>query len=246
MEPTSRKLLVVDDDANLRTTLAAGLELEGYEVVQAPSGTEAIEYVRRESFDLVVTDVQMPDIHGVDTLRAIKQLRPDTAVVMMTGSSFGQLVEEGLFEGAYTVVHKPFSMDHMVRIIGRAVRTQVVLVVDDVPEYAASVVQALQAVGQHAKAVHDGFAAVREVAAHMIDVSVLDLVMPCQDGFDTYEQLHYVDPTVAVIAMTGYEVPEKKVGALVGHGGSACLRKPFDVKDLVWAIARARGDPERR
>ncbi|WP_437973034.1 response regulator [Sorangium sp. So ce295] len=236
-----KRVLVIDDEEGMRITLAASLELEGYEVVEAKDGIHALELVRQQAFTLVISDIRMPGLNGVETFRELKRIQPELTVVLMTAFALERLIEEAIAEGVYTVIHKPFSMDHLARIVARAVDSPAVLVVDDIPKVADSIVAVLRAAGLSALAVHDGRAAVQYVVERGIDVCVLDLVMPDQDGVTTCAQMRGLKKRVTVIAMTGHAVPEM-VSAIMTKGGYACLHKPFDARELIHTIARARGD----
>jgi DNA-binding NtrC family response regulator len=102
-------------------------------------------------------------------------------------------------------------------------------------------VHALRSVGLRAEAVHDGASALRVVDEEGVDVCVLDLMMPGMDGVQTYEEIHRIDRSIPVIAVSGHSVPDM-MHRLMSLGGYTCLRKPFDMRELVRAIARARGD----
>ncbi|WP_437850150.1 response regulator [Sorangium sp. So ce363] len=236
-----KRVLVIDDEEGMRITLAASLELEGYEVVEARDGIHALELVRQQAFTLVISDIRMPGLNGVETFRELKRIQPELTVVLMTAFALERLIEEAIAEGVYTVIHKPFSMDHLARIVARAVDSPAVLVVDDIPKVADSIVAVLRDAGLSAHAVHDGRAAVQYVIERGIDVCVLDLVMPDQDGVTTCAQMRGLKKRVTVIAMTGHAVPEM-VSAIMSKGGYACLHKPFDARELIHTIARARGD----
>ncbi|WP_437739602.1 response regulator [Sorangium sp. So ce1504] len=240
-----KRVLVIDDEEGMRITLAASLELEGYEVVEARDGIHALELVRQQAFTLVISDIRMPGLNGVETFRELKRIQPELTVVLMTAFALERLIEEAIAEGVYTVIHKPFSMDHLARIVARAVDSPAVLVVDDIPKVADSIVAVLRAAGLSALAVHDGRAAVQYVVERGIDVCVLDLVMPDQDGVTTCAQMRGLKKRVTVIAMTGHAVPEM-VSAIMSKGGYACLHKPFDARELIHTIARARGDAAHR
>jgi DNA-binding NtrC family response regulator len=234
------RVLVVDDEEGMRMTLAANLELEGYEVIEAKDGYEAIDLIQREPFSVVVTDIRMPGINGLDTYRAIKKLRPEVAVVMMTAFALERLVDEGIQEGVFTVLSKPFSVEHLLKVVERAARKRVVLVVDDMPPIAETMMASLVQSGLRAAAVTDGASAVQLVREGSVDVCVLDLVMPDQNGVETLKELRGLDPSVQVIAMTGYSVPDL-VHHMMSLGAESCLQKPFSVDDLLRTIARVRG-----
>jgi two-component system response regulator HydG len=109
-------ILVVDDLKSIRLTLGGILEDEGYNVVLAENGYQAIEAAKQTPFDLVFMDIKMPGINGVQTFREIKKINPKAAVIMMTASSVEELIKEALDEGAYAVVYKPFDVEKIVSI----------------------------------------------------------------------------------------------------------------------------------
>jgi DNA-binding NtrC family response regulator len=109
-------ILVVDDLKSIRLTLGRILEDEGYNVVLAENGYQAIEAARQTSFALIFMDIKMPGINGVQTFREIKKINPKAAVIMMTAYSVEELVKEALDEGAYAVVYKPFDVEKIVSI----------------------------------------------------------------------------------------------------------------------------------
>lgn len=238
------RILVVDDEAGLRASLAANLELEGYSVVEASSGAEAIDLFRRESFDLVITDIRMPGISGVDAFREIRKIRPDAAVVLMTAFTLEGIIEEALGEGVYAIVTKPFSMEHLIRMVSRVIGQSPILVVDDAVDQATALVAALRSVGLRAEAAYDGPTAIETARRAGVDVCVLDLVMPGMDGVAVCEEILRADPTALIVAISGHAVPEQ-MHRLMRMGGYACLRKPIDTRELVRTIARARGSSRR-
>jgi two-component system response regulator PilR (NtrC family) len=81
----SRRMLIVDDEKYLRDTLRAFFEYQGFQVFEAADGIEASEKVRQDSFDLVLTDLRMPGLDGLEVLKLVKSLSPETAVLILTG-----------------------------------------------------------------------------------------------------------------------------------------------------------------
>jgi len=235
---TTKSILVVDDEEGGRASLAANLELEGYAVVEAKDGAEAITLFRGAEFDLVITDVRMPKMNGVEAFREMKRLRPGVVVVMVTAFAAEGLLDEAMSEGAYTVLKKPFAMPQLFRIVEAAVNRPVVLVVDHDGEALAT---ALGELGLRAELALDGPTAVRRVAEGRVDVCVLDLTVNGGDPLQTHVELRRMDPRMIVIAVSGDPVPEL-VHRFVSEGGYACLRKPYRLGELVRVIARARGD----
>jgi DNA-binding NtrC family response regulator len=234
----TQRILVVDDEASLLMTLVANLELEGFEVSEAKNAEQALSEVRARDFDLVLSDIRMPGMSGVDLCRAIHKLRPDLPVVLMTAFSVESVMREAVNEGAMLVIPKPFAIEHLVRILISAMRRPVVLVIDDTPEVAETITAALHAVGLPARAVYDGEAALDAFRAGDISVCIVDMVMPGLSGADVIERLRGIDARVVVIAVSGHDVDElfRRVSSLT----DTFLRKPIDPAELLQAIASAR------
>lgn len=104
------KILVVDDDAGIRETMADILALEGYAVTLASSGEEAIEVIQHEHVHVVLLDIRMPGMNGVEALKIIKSVDPSVRVMMITGFEMGDLASEALAAGAEAVFRKPLDV----------------------------------------------------------------------------------------------------------------------------------------
>jgi len=112
------KILVVEDESVTREILADILTDEGYTVSTAENGYEAIKKVENgERFDLCILDIKLPEINGVETLKAIKKIDPKIVAIMMTAYSVEDLIKEALKLGAYTCIHKPFDTNEVLEVI---------------------------------------------------------------------------------------------------------------------------------
>jgi len=120
------KLLVVDDDLHMRMMLEAVLESEGYSVVLAQSGPEALAMMKEEQPSLVLLDYMMPGMNGLDVLREIKKNHGQTDVIIVTGHGNEKLSIEMLKSGAADYIQKPFTMDKLLSSVKRvlSVRTE--------------------------------------------------------------------------------------------------------------------------
>ena len=114
-------ILVVDDEKNYLLVLSAVLEEEGYEVLTAPGGFEALEIHKASDIDLVLTDMKMPGIDGIEILERIKAYDPDLPVIMMTAHGTVDKAVEAMQKGAYTYVLKPFDNERLILYVKRAV-----------------------------------------------------------------------------------------------------------------------------
>ena len=107
------RILVVDDEPSMREMLRIVLQRDRYDVVVAKNGTEAIERLKVEPFDMLLSDIRMPDLSGVDVLRAAKKINPDIVAFMMTAFASTDTAVEAMRLGALDYFTKPFSMDEL-------------------------------------------------------------------------------------------------------------------------------------
>jgi DNA-binding NtrC family response regulator len=114
------RILIVDDDDVSCRLFTEVLEGEGYQVQQAQSGEEAVERLRSEAYDLLLVDVRMPGMSGLDVTRAMRQEQPALPIVVMTAFGSIETAVEAIQEGAFDYVSKPMNLDELKRIVARA------------------------------------------------------------------------------------------------------------------------------
>jgi two-component system, NtrC family, response regulator len=114
-------ILIVDDEKNYPLILSAILEDEGYEALTAKSGKEALEKLNNSDVDLVLTDMKMPSMDGIELLEKIKSIDPDLPVIMMTAYGTVEKAVEAMQKGAYNYILKPFDNDSLVLYVKKAV-----------------------------------------------------------------------------------------------------------------------------
>jgi len=110
-------ILVVDDEENAREGLSKILLKEGYSVDMAANGKEAIEILRRQSFDLVITDMRMPLMDGFEVLREIKKMNENIGVIMITAYGEVESYLEAINMGAFEYINKPVRVNELKRVI---------------------------------------------------------------------------------------------------------------------------------
>ncbi len=110
------RILIVDDEEVVRHVLRSALEDSGYEVVEASNGTEAISHLGKETFNVVVTDILMPEQDGLETILHVRREQPDLKVIAITGADKLHLDNaRGL--GAACVFAKPFKLEEIVAAV---------------------------------------------------------------------------------------------------------------------------------
>lgn len=114
------KLLLVDDEKTMVKYLSKRLIKKGFEINTAYNGSDALEQVRAADFDVVLLDVLMPGINGIDTLKEIKKIKPRTEVIMLTGHASVEAGIEGMKAGAFNYIMKPFDPNELMAEINLA------------------------------------------------------------------------------------------------------------------------------
>ncbi len=114
------KVLVVDDNRNMRATTAMVLRQAGHAVEEAEDGATALERLKAESFDVVLTDLRMPNVDGMEVLRATRAQAPETEVIVMTAYGTIESAVEAIRRGAYDFLSKPFKEDELTLRVAKA------------------------------------------------------------------------------------------------------------------------------
>jgi CheY-like chemotaxis protein len=116
-----KKVLIVDDEPNIRVNIKSLLKSQ-YDVIEAESGVDAVNIIKGQHFDIAFVDVVMPEMDGIETLRELKELRPDTTVIMMSGFAVEDDIKEAMRIGAFDFLYKPFNKNDIEAIIEKIER----------------------------------------------------------------------------------------------------------------------------
>lgn len=114
------KILVVDDERGMRELLTIMLQKEGFDVSSAGGGQEALEFISQRSYDIVITDIKMPNVTGIDVLKAVKETSPETIVIMITAYASTETAMDAMKLGAYDYINKPFKIEEIKLIVRNA------------------------------------------------------------------------------------------------------------------------------
>jgi two-component system response regulator HydG len=230
-------ILIVDDDAGMCETLSDIMEDKGYRTFIALDGHEAIEKVKEINFDVILMDIRMPGMNGVETFRQIKSIQPHTAVVMMTAYAFEDLIKEALDEGAYGVLYKPFDMERMLSIIDGMREGGLVMVVDDDPHNCEFFKDILEARGYQVSTALSGEEAINIAREDGHDMIFIDMKLPGINGLETYLAIREINPQAVTVMMTAYpQEVNSLLGEPLGEGVYTCLYKPFDMEEVITLV----------
>ena len=117
-------ILIVDDEETLRESMARLLTREGYSVSTAGTGEEAMEALKNSAFDLVISDIFLPGIDGIEVLRRLREKKPNQLVILMTAYASLETAVDALRAGAYDYIMKPIIHEEVKLLIRRALRQQ--------------------------------------------------------------------------------------------------------------------------
>jgi two-component system response regulator HydG len=233
-------ILVVDDDTDLADGMADVLDAKGYHVSVANNGFAALELVKKTSFDIVLMDIRMPGMNGVETYRRIKEVRPKIKAIVMTAYSVEDVVEEAIQERVYKVLNKPVDLDGLMALIEDIAGNLSVMVVDDDPAICEAIKDVLEERGYKVYTAGDYDEATLLACEEPIAIFLIDIKLPTRNGLETYLALREIDPTATAIMITGYrretiDLAEKATAS----GAYACLYKPLDMADVEKCIDEA-------
>jgi two-component system response regulator HydG len=127
----SKKILVVDDEIGIRQSLKKILEKEGFEVVTASNGEEAFKVIRGGDIDLLISDIRMAGMDGLELLKVSKSVSPYTEVIMITGYASVDTAVDSMKQGAYDYITKPFKKADILKAVQKAIEKQI-LTMDNV------------------------------------------------------------------------------------------------------------------
>ena len=117
MAEQQKRILVVDDEENARIALSKILAREGYEVASAGNGYEALNYLRGKEVELIITDINMPEMNGLSFLRELGRSHPESNVIMVTAYGEVESYIEAMNLGAFEYINKPVKIDELKKII---------------------------------------------------------------------------------------------------------------------------------
>ncbi len=233
-----RKVLVVDDEMNIRRFLRHLLEAEGFTVFEARTGNEAIAAAKEHHPDVMLLDLMLPDINGLDVLKAVKE-QEETKDVSVIILSIIQDREKGYRLGASDFLSKPIDreklLDRIARYVGGRPSSDLLVVEDDDSVLKAIRVM-LEAQGYKVRTSVDGEAALVEVAHQVPDLILLDLMLPGLTGHEVLQELKRKDETaeIPVIVLTAAG-PDERTRAL-GMGADHVMTKPFTENELARLV----------
>ena len=230
------RILIVDDEKNLRRTLADILRDEGYEVNTAATGEEALELCSKDDWDIVLLDVRMPGIDGVETFRRIRRHREGVRVILMSAYSVEGLKQAALDDGAIAFLDKPLDLEKVVGLIGEVKNTAILVVADD--RHTANLLGAkLKGSGYRVTVTNSPHDALELVEQIRFDLIFLDVNLPAMNGLELYLAIKKITPSTVAIMIAGMEEEfERLAREAVLRNAYTIVRKPLDIDHILGLL----------
>jgi DNA-binding NtrC family response regulator len=229
---------VVDDDQTMVKTLSDVLRYKGWEVSGAYSGREAIDAASKERFDIVLMDIKMPGIDGVDAFKAIKAKHPDVRVVLMTAYAAQDRIAEAEREGVLRILSKPVSMPVLLDVLSVSLRQrQPILLVDSDSAFLKTLSEVLRLRGYETVVAENLAQATRLMAQQRPMAVLLHMHLGRATATEAVIAVHEISPAVALILYSGRPGAAEEVErALPASWIHAYLQKPFVIDQVTGVL----------
>lgn len=225
----SKRILIVDDERAMVRTLTDLFTLRGWECVGAHTGEEAVAAVQREGFTLVLMDIRMPGLSGVEALIRIRGLRPGQRVLLMTAYTAGELIAEALANGALRVLPKPVAIPELMQYVDEVHQQSCpVMLVDDDRLFLRTIGDVLRTRGHVVFEAENLDRAVQLMADLQPCVVALDLRIGNVGPMESILAIRSIDPSVTLILFSGYpNLLDQTVSDFPPDWIFARIEKPF-------------------
>ncbi len=250
------EVLVVDDDVNLLDLLVDTLTTIGYSATGVGGGLEALQLLQKRDFDLMITDIKMPDLDGIGLLKKVRRLYPKMPVLFITGVASSEVIGRATADG---FLAKPFRISHIEKLIEDTLKNEPeesprpvkrVLIVEDDDLYREMLTEALGCNDFTPFAVSGAESAMRQLEEGSIDAVVTDIRMPGTDGITLLHRIKEQYPDMPVVLITAFLSEREQSVREALKQADGFMTKPFSIDQIVGLLnrlePRTTGSPDSR
>ncbi|NVL90192.1 MAG: response regulator [Desulfobacterales bacterium] len=241
------KVLVIEDDDTAREQLAKVIRKEGFQVLVAENGRAGLEVFKKELPEIVVSDLKMPDIDGLEVIHTVRRLSTNVQVILITAFGETETAIAAIREGALDYLEKPLDLEQLTLALGRA-RERIVelrerafvpalLLADDEDKIRERLSREMEKEGWQVFAAADGEEAISLFKVNKIDIVILDIKMPKKDGLQALHEMRSMNDDFETIILTGHGDEDTAIQAL-RDGAINFLKKPIDLEQLILSVEK--------
>lgn len=233
-------ILVADDDVDMTETLSDILSTLGIQVEIAHDGLQALKKVKTKRYDVVLMDIKMPRMNGIECFKKIKKIRPQTTVMLMTAYAPNDLISEALMKGVYGIWYKPVEIQKVIELVEKTLKKgALLLIVDDDLSTSETLVDILQKKGYRLIKVSSGEEAKKKIREKDLDFVFVNVKMPVMNGLETYLELRKIRPHIKTIMVTDYsQQVETLAEEAIRNELYTCLYKPIKIDNLLKIVEK--------
>ena len=230
--------LVVDDEPDMRRTLVDILQDEGYDVDAAGNGTDAVAMCAEQSYDVVLMDVRMPGLNGVEAFRKIRRHQEGVRVILMSAYVMEDLKRQALEEGVIAYLEKPLNVEKVILLIEEAAETAILVVADD-DATVDTLCSTLKDNRFHVTVASSPHEALELAEQIRFDIIFIDVELPTMTGLDFYLAIKELTPSAVAVMISGAEEEFERIAReAVRRTAYAILHKPLDLDHLLNMLRR--------
>ncbi len=243
------KTLIIEDDEVTRNEIAELLTKEDLDVIQAADGNEGRDLFDKESPDVVITDLRMPGLTGLEILEYIHKDKPLVPVILVTAFGETEVAVQAIRLGAFDYIKKPIDLEDLFMAIGRA--KELIAEIKEYKEFPNIMIAEDDTVSRNSLAgvlekedlnvlqANNGAEAVEIFKSNKIDIVLLDIKMPKMDGLQALRHMRELNDDFEAIILTGYGDEEAAIEAL-RQGAISFIRKPIDIEEVLTLVEKAQ------
>lgn len=238
-----KKILLVDDELKIREMFYDLFSLRGYKIITAPGGAEGLDFLKKEKVDLVLLDIKMAPMDGIETLKRIREFDSRIKIIMLTALEDQELDKQARLNGATGLMRKSWGILTISKIVGSLLEDKPelseekkkILIADDEPEVCALLKDFLTRKGFNPVVVNSGEEALQRISQENPSIVLLDINMPGMDGLMTIKKIKETYGHVGIIVITG--MGEANIAeAAIGLGVYDYIVKPVNFNYLEFCL----------
>lgn len=234
MAATPTRLLVVDDDLDTCANLADILTDMGHEVRTASDAKTALQALDHESFDVVLLDLKMPGMDGLQLYRELKHRSPSTVAILITGFADAETRKRAENLGVWRILPKPVDVPALLPLVSEAAGLPLLLIVDDDRDFCASLGDVLREREFRVSIATSAQEAARQMRRQDFPIVLVDWQLPDADGMKLLEEIHQQHPNSRTVLLTAHRHELSQLIELqASRGIDVFFYKPLQMDDFL-------------